>query len=111
MTARPLQPTRAMRRVAKLARWSRLKTRRAALFAGAMTLAATRTTTVHAQARPPVCVAAPGAPQPLIDVGIAGIASAQFLSQSERRDIFCDNAARFYRLDAKARPTPPSLPR
>jgi uncharacterized protein len=44
--------------------------------------------------------AGPGA----VTAGIAGIASATFLSRSERRDILCDNAARFYRLDAKARP-------
>jgi len=44
--------------------------------------------------------AGPGA----LTSGIAGITSAAFLSAPERRDILCDNAARFYRLDAKARP-------
>ena len=44
--------------------------------------------------------AGPGA----VTAGIAGITSAAFLSRSERRDILCDNAARFYRLDARARP-------
>jgi len=52
--------------------------------------------------------AGPGA----VTAGLAGITSAAFLSQSERRDILCDNAARFHRLDAKARPSPlPSAPR
>jgi uncharacterized protein len=45
--------------------------------------------------------AGPGA----VTASIAGITSAAFLSRAERRDILCDNAARFYRLDAKARPT------
>ena len=44
--------------------------------------------------------AGPGA----VTAGIAGITSATFLSQTQRRDILCDNAARFYRLDARARP-------
>jgi len=46
--------------------------------------------------------AGPGA----VSASVAGITSAAFLTPSERRDILCDNAARFYRLDAKARPTP-----
>lgn len=43
--------------------------------------------------------AGPGA----VTASIAGITSAGFLSRAERRDILCDNAARFYRLDTKAR--------
>jgi len=39
-----------------------------------------------------------------VTAGIEGITSATFLKSSERRDILCDNAARFYRFDAKARP-------
>ena len=39
-----------------------------------------------------------------LTAGIEGIASATFLTRSQRRDILCDNAARFYRLDAKAKP-------
>ena len=47
-----------------------------------------------------------------VTASIAGITSAPFLSASERRDILCDNAARFYRLDAKGRPLPrPPAPR
>ena len=38
--------------------------------------------------------AGPGA----ITAGIDGITSAAFLTSSQRRDILCDNAARFYRL-------------
>ena len=44
--------------------------------------------------------AGPGA----VTAGIQGITSATFLTRLERRDILCDNAARFYRFDAKARP-------
>lgn len=43
--------------------------------------------------------AGPGA----VTAGIAGVTSATFLSRAERRDILCDNAARFHRLDARAR--------
>lgn len=48
--------------------------------------------------------AGPGA----VASSIAGITSAAFLSRAERRDILCDNAARFYRLDAKGRPPLPA---
>lgn len=39
-----------------------------------------------------------------LTAGVEGITSAAFLTPAQRRDILCDNAARFYRLDAKARP-------
>ena len=52
--------------------------------------------------------AGPGA----VTASIAGITSATFLSAAERRDILCDNAARFYRFDAKGRPpTRSTMPR
>lgn len=44
--------------------------------------------------------AGPGA----VTAGIEGITSATFLTRAQRQDILCDNAARFYRLDARARP-------
>lgn len=50
--------------------------------------------------------AGPGA----LTAGIAGITSATFLSRAERRDILCDNAARFYRFDAKGRPQTRAAP-
>ena len=44
--------------------------------------------------------AGPGA----VTAGLDGIRSAPFLTAAERRAILCDNAARFYRLDASGRP-------
>lgn len=45
--------------------------------------------------------AGPGA----LGVSIDGITSATFLTAAQRRAILCDNGARFYRLDAKGKPS------
>ena len=50
--------------------------------------------------------AGPGA----VSAGIEGITSATFLTATQRRDILCENAARFYRLDARAKPPAKSAP-
>jgi predicted TIM-barrel fold metal-dependent hydrolase len=45
-----------------------------------------------------------------VTAGIEGIISAAFLTSAQQRDILCDNAARFYRLDVKARPAQAPTP-
>jgi len=34
-----------------------------------------------------------------VPIGIAAIADASFLTRQQKRDILCNNAARFFRLD------------
>jgi len=38
---------------------------------------------------------------------LEGVAAADFLTEPERRDILCDNAARFFRLGANGKPAVP----
>src|SRR5215216_2405299 len=68
----------ATERLAALARKFRLRAQHAPLVVGAVALAAAQSTALRAQtARPPACVAAPGAAQPVIDVHMHAVGATR----------------------------------